>query len=82
MSIESVIQADTNGNVRIADPSTDAPGIPRELWMLWREDGEDQWVVAVDDNAYVVCLSHEEAILSAEYQASTWGIDCRPVRVK
>lgn len=61
------------------------PAIPAELWMLLHNNGMG-WVVANDDppdgENYLVCLSAADALAAADHQASTYDIDCRPVRVK
>ena len=72
--------------------SVKLPEIPGELWMLWligTTDGDDfdpGWCVACDDppdgDNYLVCTSEADAIASAAHQMISFGIICRPVRVK
>ena len=72
--------------------SVKLPEIPGELWMLWKigtTDGGDfdpGWCVAYDDppdgDNYLVCTSEADAIASADHQMISFGIICRPVRVK
>jgi hypothetical protein len=78
VSIESVIQADTNGNVRLVEPSPAAPGIPGELWMLWSRlddgDGPMGWINEIYFN--------EGEAAEQAWEHNKDGLDCYPVRVK
>lgn len=68
------------------------PVAPGELWMLWkigRVDNDDftpEWCKALDDprggENHLVCLSEADAIAAAQHQLNSWGLVCRPVRVK
>jgi hypothetical protein len=63
------------------------PPPPAELWMLWAEgEGENRWVIAMDDPAkgenYLVCFSEADAQAAADHQNAMYSLNCFPVRVK
>lgn len=76
-----------------APPGPLAPPVPAELWGLWNDasaavpSGQGRfWVPSIDDAPHggtiLVAMSEAEAVFAAIHQNESYGLNCRPVRIK
>lgn len=73
-----------------APPGLFVPPLPAELWGLWNDCPEHpdggNWVCSIDDaphgDTFLVAFSEREAKFAAIHQNESYGLNCRPVRIK
>lgn len=66
------------------------PPLPRQAWALWNDDpgaeAHGNWVTSIDDapggETYLVSFSEAEATNAAIHQNESYGLRCRPMRIK
>jgi hypothetical protein len=69
---------------------TDMLIIPDQLWLLWSDNpdrpGQGHWVPTNDDApggpTFLLSFGEAESLAAADHQLNTYGVACRPVRVK